>query len=42
MVDLPKGRTHVFKRSGGRHLSVSEVENEIRKVYKAVAEEVLV
>lgn len=37
LIDLPKGRTHVFNRSGGRHLSVAEVENEIRKVYKSVA-----
>lgn len=43
-IDLPKGRTHLYKRSGVKHLSVSEVEYEIRKVLEtAVApEEVLV
>ncbi|HSN68548.1 MAG TPA: 2-oxoacid:acceptor oxidoreductase subunit alpha, partial [Thermoanaerobaculia bacterium] len=39
-VDLPKG-VQVYKRSGGRHLAVSEVENEIRKAYKAIPQEVL-
>ncbi|HEY0787294.1 MAG TPA: 2-oxoacid:acceptor oxidoreductase subunit alpha, partial [Thermoanaerobaculia bacterium] len=39
-VDLPKG-VQVYKRSGGRHLAVSEVENEIRKAYKAIGQEVL-
>ncbi len=29
---LPEGRTHVFKRSGGKNLSVAEVTREIRKV----------
>jgi 2-oxoglutarate ferredoxin oxidoreductase subunit alpha len=39
-VDLPKG-VQVYKRSGGRHLAVTEVENEIRKAYKAIGQEVL-
>ncbi len=39
-VDLPKG-VQVYKRSGGRHLAVSEVENEIRKAYKTIGQEVL-
>ncbi len=29
---LPEGRTHVFKRSGGRSLSVAEVNRELRRV----------
>ena len=29
---LPEGHTHVFKRSGGKNLSVAEVTREIRKV----------
>jgi 2-oxoglutarate/2-oxoacid ferredoxin oxidoreductase subunit alpha len=28
-IDLPAGRTHVFKRSGGKHLTVAEVDAEI-------------
>ncbi len=29
---LPEGRTHVFKRSGGKSLSVAEVNRELRRV----------
>ena len=35
VIDLPAGRTHVFKRSGGKNLTVSEVEIEIRKRLKS-------
>jgi 2-oxoglutarate/2-oxoacid ferredoxin oxidoreductase subunit alpha len=31
-LDLPEGRTHVFKRSGGKNLTVAEVEREVRRV----------
>jgi 2-oxoglutarate ferredoxin oxidoreductase subunit alpha len=31
-LSLPEGRTHVFKRSGGKNLGVAEVTREIRKV----------
>jgi 2-oxoglutarate ferredoxin oxidoreductase subunit alpha len=31
-LTLPEGRTHVFKRSGGKNLSVAEVTREIRRV----------
>jgi 2-oxoglutarate ferredoxin oxidoreductase subunit alpha len=31
-LNLPEGRTHVFKRSGGKNLTVAEVDREIRKV----------
>jgi|AMFO01.1.fsa_nt_gi 2-oxoacid:acceptor oxidoreductase, alpha subunit len=31
-LELPEGRTHIFKRSGGKNLTVHEVEEEIRKV----------
>lgn len=34
-LTLPKGRTHVFKRSGGRDLTVAEVTREIRRVLAA-------
>jgi 2-oxoglutarate ferredoxin oxidoreductase subunit alpha len=34
-LSLPEGRTHVFKRSGGKNLTVSEVDREIRKVLAA-------
>jgi 2-oxoglutarate ferredoxin oxidoreductase subunit alpha len=43
-LDLPEARTFVFKRSGGRNLTVSEVEDKIRKVLdmSALRGEVLV
>jgi 2-oxoglutarate/2-oxoacid ferredoxin oxidoreductase subunit alpha len=44
-LTLPEGRTHVYKRSGGKDLAVSEVTREIRKVLAASAthpEEVIV
>jgi pyruvate/2-oxoacid:ferredoxin oxidoreductase alpha subunit len=31
-LDLPAGRTHVFKRSGGRDLSAAEVTEQIAKL----------
>ena len=31
-LTLPEGRTNVFKRSGGKDLSVAEVTREIRRV----------
>jgi 2-oxoglutarate ferredoxin oxidoreductase subunit alpha len=31
-LDLPEGRTHVFKRSGGKDLTVAEVAREIERV----------
>jgi 2-oxoglutarate ferredoxin oxidoreductase subunit alpha len=31
-LTLPEGRTHVFKRSGGKNLGVAEVTREIRRV----------
>jgi 2-oxoglutarate/2-oxoacid ferredoxin oxidoreductase subunit alpha len=43
-LDLPEARTFVFKRSGGRNLTVSEVEDKIQKVLEmgALRREVLV
>ncbi len=43
-LTLPEGRTHVFKRSGGKDLTVAEVASEIEKVRRLAAgkpEEVL-
>jgi 2-oxoglutarate ferredoxin oxidoreductase subunit alpha len=37
-LDLPAGRTHVFKRSGGKELTAAEVEAEIDKVRVATSE----
>jgi 2-oxoglutarate ferredoxin oxidoreductase subunit alpha len=34
-LTLPEGRTHVFKRSGGKDLAVAEVTREIRRVLAA-------
>ena len=31
-LDLPVGRTHVFKRSGGKDLTAAEVSDEIEKL----------
>ena len=36
-LNLPDGRTHVYKRSGGKDLAASEVMREIRKVRAASA-----
>ncbi len=36
-LTLPQGRTHVFKRSGGKDLMVAEVAREIEKVLRAGA-----
>jgi 2-oxoglutarate ferredoxin oxidoreductase subunit alpha len=43
-LDLPEARTFVFKRSGGRNLTVGEVEDKIQKVLEmsALRREVLV
>ena len=41
-LDLPKGTTHVYARSGGRNLTVSEVMTEVRRVLAGTREEVLV
>src|SRR6266496_4070141 len=37
-LSLPEGRTHVYKRSGGKNLTVAEVAAEIEKVRAAAAE----
>jgi 2-oxoglutarate/2-oxoacid ferredoxin oxidoreductase subunit alpha len=37
-LTLPEGRTHVFKRSGGKNLTVAEVDREIRKVLAVTSE----
>jgi 2-oxoglutarate ferredoxin oxidoreductase subunit alpha len=34
-LNLPEGHTHVFKRSGGKNLTVAEVDREIQKVLGA-------
>ena len=34
-LDLPGGRTHVFKRSGGKDLTMAEVESEVEKARAA-------
>jgi 2-oxoglutarate ferredoxin oxidoreductase subunit alpha len=34
-LNLPDGRTHVFKRSGGKDLTAAEVSREIRKALEA-------
>lgn len=36
-LTLPAGRTHVFKRSGGKNLAVAEVVSEVEKVRKIAA-----
>ncbi len=36
-LTLPEGRTHVFKRSGGKDLTVAEVADEIDKVRRLAA-----
>jgi 2-oxoglutarate/2-oxoacid ferredoxin oxidoreductase subunit alpha len=36
-LTLPDERTHVFKRSGGKDLTVAEVDREIRKVLAAMS-----
>jgi 2-oxoglutarate ferredoxin oxidoreductase subunit alpha len=35
-LDLPADRTRIFKRSGGKNLTVAEVENEIEEASKSV------
>ena len=40
-MDLPKGSTHVYARSGGKNLTVTEVMAESRRVLSAAREEVL-
>ncbi len=39
-LDLPEGRTHVFKRSGGKELTRAEVTEQIERVRAAAREEV--
>lgn len=34
-LNLPEGHTHVFKRSGGKNLTIAEVDREIQKVLAA-------
>ena len=43
-LDLPEGHTYVYKRSGGKNLTVAEVEDKIQKVLEmgALRREVLV
>ncbi len=43
-LELPEGHTYVYKRSGGKNLTVSEVEDKIQKVLEmsAMRREVLV
>jgi 2-oxoglutarate ferredoxin oxidoreductase subunit alpha len=43
-LDLPEGHTYVYKRSGGKNLTVGEVEDKIEKVLEmgAMRREVLV
>jgi 2-oxoglutarate ferredoxin oxidoreductase subunit alpha len=43
-LDLPEGHTYVFKRSGGKNLTVGEVDDKIEKVLEmsALRREVLV
>ena len=36
-LDLPAGRTHIFKRSGGKDLTVAEVTREIEKLHEGAA-----
>lgn len=36
-LQLPEGRTHIFKRSGGKNLTVTEVEEQIEKVLPIAA-----
>jgi len=35
-LDLPAGKTHVYKRSGGRDLSATEIEEQLRKLFTTV------
>ncbi|MGK2856273.1 MAG: 2-oxoacid:acceptor oxidoreductase subunit alpha [Thermoanaerobaculia bacterium] len=37
-TDLPAGRTHVFKMSGGRPMTVTEIETELMKVLEPASE----
>jgi len=38
-LDLPEGHTHIFKRSGGKNLTVTEVEEQIAKALPLAAAE---
>lgn len=40
-VDLPRGKTTVYSRSGGKNLAASEVENEVRKILASRSLEVV-
>lgn len=35
-LDLPAGKTHVYKRSGGKDLSATEIEGQLRKLFTTV------
>ena len=37
-IDLPSERLHLYKRSGGRNLMVSEVDEQISLAYAALSE----
>ena len=43
-LDLPQGHTYVYKRSGGKNLTVGEVEEKIKRVVQlgSLRREVLV
>ena len=34
-LDLPEARTHIYKRSGGKSLTVAELDAEIAKLFAA-------
>jgi 2-oxoglutarate ferredoxin oxidoreductase subunit alpha len=40
VVDLPRTRTHVFARSGGKNLGVNEIISQVRSVLAAKTENV--
>jgi len=39
-LSLPDGRTHLYKRSGGKNLTVTEVDEQILKILAAAKEQV--
>lgn len=41
-LDFDPNKTHIYKRSGGKHLMVSEIEDQIRKVLENKLAEALV
>jgi hypothetical protein len=36
-IDLPRGRTQVFARSGGKSLGVSEVQSKVASLQEVLA-----